>query len=44
MNRSESHPFSRKTPKGGKMTASMILQMSEAVKGIVEGGWKLEGT
>lgn len=35
MRRSAPQPRSRKTPKGGRSTAKMILQMSEAVKGIV---------
>ena len=33
--KSAPHPRSRKTPRGGRMMAKMILQMSEAVKGIL---------
>jgi len=29
------HPLSRKTPRGGRMMAMMILQISEAVKGML---------
>jgi len=35
MKRSAPHPRSKKTPRGGRMTAMMILQMSLAVKAIV---------
>lgn len=35
MRRSAPQPRSRKTPKGGRRTAKMILQMSEAVKGML---------
>jgi len=42
MTKSAPHPRSNRTPTGGRMMARMILQMSEAVKGIVgverEGG------
>jgi len=33
--RSAPHPRSRKTPRGGRMTARMILQISLAVKGMM---------
>ena len=33
--RSTPQPFSASTPSGGRITAKMILQMSEQVKGIV---------
>lgn len=33
--KSATQPLSRKTPRGGRMMARMILQMSEAVKGIL---------
>jgi len=35
MRRSAPHPRSRKTPRGGRMMARMILQISLAVKGIL---------
>lgn len=35
MSKSAPHPRSRKTPRGGRMTARMILQISDAVKGIL---------
>jgi len=37
MRKSALHPRSRKTPRGGRMIAIMILQISEAVKGMVMG-------
>lgn len=38
MQKSALHPRSRKTPRGGRMMAKMILMMSLAVKGILNGG------
>lgn len=35
INRSDPHPFSRKTPRGGRMIARMILQISEPVRGML---------
>ena len=35
ISKSEPHPRSRKTPRGGRMTAKIILQMSLAVKGMI---------
>jgi len=35
MRRSAPQPRSRKTPRGGRRMAKMILQMSEAVKGML---------
>jgi hypothetical protein len=35
MKKSALHPRSRKTPRGGRKIARMILQRSEAVRGIV---------
>ena len=35
MRKSAPQPRSRKTPTGGRKTAKMILQMSEAVKGML---------
>ena len=35
MSKSAPHPLSRKTPRGGRMMARMILQISLAVKGMM---------
>jgi hypothetical protein len=35
MSRSVVHPRSKNTPKGGRMIAQMILQISEAVNGML---------
>lgn len=37
INKSTPQPFSANTPSGGKMTAKMILQISEQVNGMI--GW-----